>query len=318
MPIARLEKLDLRLLWKHEAYGFTKWLAENLDFISETIDLELSLVEREASAGPFSADILAEDNQGHTVIIENQLEQTDHDHLGKLITYMSNLEAKTAIWITRSPRPEHEKAVHWLNETLPADTAFYLLKVEAFKIGNSDPAPHLTVVAGPSLESKQVGEQKKELAERHLLRMEFWKQLLERARSKTSLFEKISPGTDNWIGASAGKSGLAYNFVIRMQDARVEFYLSRGKAEENKKIFDALQLKKFEVEERFGSMLEWQRLDNKQACRISYLIEGSGLADQDRWPQLQEQLIDAMIRLHKAFNPLVQGINVHEEMQKTY
>ena len=106
-------------------------------FISEAIDMELTLVEREASAGPFSADILAEDNQGHPVIIENQLEQTDHDHLGKLITYMSNLEAKTAIWITRSPRPEHEKAVHWLNETLPADTAFYLLKIEAYKIGDS-------------------------------------------------------------------------------------------------------------------------------------------------------------------------------------
>jgi hypothetical protein len=199
MPIARLEKLELRELWKHEAHGFTKWLTENLDFVSEAIRVDLSLVEREASVGPFSADILAEDNQGHPVIIENQLEQTDHDHLGKLITYMSNLEAKIAIWITSSPRPEHEKAVHWLNETLPADTAFYLLKIEAYKIGTSDPAPLLTIVAGPSLESKQVGGQKKELAERHLMRMEFWTQLLERAKGKINLFDRISPGTNNWI-----------------------------------------------------------------------------------------------------------------------
>lgn len=156
MPIARLEKLELRELWKHEAHGFTKWLTENLYFVSETIHVDLSLVEREASVDPFSADILAEDNQGHPVITENQPEQTDHDHLGKLITYMSNLEAKIAIWITSSPRPEHEKAVHWLNETLPADTDFYLLKIEAYKIDASDPAPLLTVVAGPSLESKQV------------------------------------------------------------------------------------------------------------------------------------------------------------------
>jgi hypothetical protein len=306
MPIARLEKLELRELWKHEAHGFTRWLAENLDFISETIGMTLSLVEREASAGPFAADILAEDSQGHPVIIENQLEQTDHDHLGKLITYMSNLDAKIAIWITKSPRPEHEKAVHWLNETLPADTAFYLLRIEAYRIGNSDPAPLLTVVAGPSLESKQVGGQKKELAERHLLRKEFWAQLLERAKTRIKLFERISPGTDNWIGASAGKSGIAYNFVIRMEDANVELYIDRGKAEENKKIFDALLSKKSEVEERFGNALEWQRLDNRQACRIRYLIEGHGLTDQEYWPKLQEQLIEVMIRLNNALQPAVQ------------
>jgi hypothetical protein len=312
MTIARLEKLDLRVLWKHEAHGFTRWLAENLDFISETIGFDLSLVEREASAGPFSADILAEDSQGHPVVIENQLEQTDHDHLGKLITYMSNLDARTAIWITRSPRPEHEKAVHWLNETLPADTAFYLLKVEAYKIGDSDPAPLLTIVAGPSLESKQVGGQKKELAERHLLRREFWTQLLDAAKSKTRLFDRISPGTDNWVGASAGKSGMAYNFVIRMQDAQVELYIDRGKTEENKRIFDALFSKKAEVEERFGTTLEWQRLDNRQSCRIRFLIEGLGLENREKWPKLQEQLIDAMIRFHKALQPLVQAVIIHE------
>ncbi len=177
MPISRLEKLPLRELWKHEAHGFTKWLVDNLDFVSEATGIELTLVEREAAAGPFSADILAEDAKGNPVIIENQLEQTNHDHLGKIITYMSNLDAKTAIWITSDPRPEHEKAVHWLNETLPADTAFYLLQIQAFRIGDSDPAPHISIVAGPSLESKQVGGQKKELAERHLLRMEFWKGL---------------------------------------------------------------------------------------------------------------------------------------------
>lgn len=308
MPIARLEKIELRELWKHEAHSFTRWLAENLDFVSETISVDLSLVEREASAGPFLADILVEDNEGHLVVIENQLEQTDHDHLGKLITYMSNLDAKIAIWITKSPRPEHEKAVHWLNETLPADTAFYLLKVEAYKIGNSDPAPLLTIVAGPSLESKQVGGQKKELAERHLLRMEFWKQLLDRLRKKTKLFERISPGKDNWIGTSSGKSGIAYNFVILMEAARIELYLDRGNAEENKKIFDALLLKKTEVEESFGLTLEWQRLDNRQSCRICYVINGHGLTDQAYWPVLHEQMVDVMLRFSTAFQPVIQGL----------
>ena len=170
----------------------------------------------------------------------------------------------------------------------------------------------MTIVAGPSLESKQVGGQKKELAERHLLRMEFWKQLLDRTKGKTRLFERISPGKNNWVGTSAGKSGIAYNFVIRMDDAQVELYIDRGQTEENKRIFDALFLKKTEVETKFGSTLEWQRLDNRQACRIRYVIEDLGLADQDSWPKLQEQLIDAMIRFHKALQPVIHGIIGHE------
>ena len=154
MHISRLEAVPLRELWPNEARDFTTWLAENLDWLGESLEMELSLVEQEASAGPFSADILAEDGGGNPVVIENQLERTDHDHLGKLITYLSNLDAKIAVWVTSDPRPEHEQAIHWLNEVVPLDTAFYLVKVEAFRIENSPPAPALTVVAGPSVERR--------------------------------------------------------------------------------------------------------------------------------------------------------------------
>lgn len=309
MPISRLEKLPLRELWKHEAHGFTRWLAENLDFVSETIGINLTLIEREASAGPFSADLLAEDSQGHPVIIENQLEPTDHDHLGKLITYMSNLDAKTAIWITSNPRPEHEKAVHWLNETLPDDTSFFLIQIEAYRIGNSDPAPQLKIIAGPSKESKEVGKQKKELAERHKLRKEFWIQLLELAKNKTKLFERISPSYENWISAGAGKSGLTYAFVIRMEDAQIDLYIGSGKASENKRLFDLLYQKKEKIEAAFGEPLEWQRLDNKQDCRVKYVFHGHGLKDQDNWSALQMRMVDAMIKFHQAFQPEIQSID---------
>jgi len=147
MQISRLEPVSLRELWPNEARDFTTWLAENLDFLSEALGMDLSLVEQEASAGVFSADILAEDGNCNPVVIENQLERTDHDHLGKLITYLSNLDAKTAVWITAEPRPEHEKAVHWLNEVLPVDAAFYLVKVEAYCIDDSSPAPLFSVMA---------------------------------------------------------------------------------------------------------------------------------------------------------------------------
>jgi len=306
--IGRLTRVDLRELWPHEGRDFTTWLSENLDLLGETLGLQLSLVEREASAGPFSADILADDGQGNLVVIENQLEATDHDHLGKLLTYMSNLGAKTAIWVAKEPRIEHEKAVHWLNEMLPADTAIYLLRIEAYRIGDSPAAPLFTVIAGPSSQARQAGEQKKELAERHVLRQEFWRQLLERAKGKTTLHTRISPRIENWISASAGKSGLSYNYVIRMDNARVELYIDRGDAEENKRIFDALWAHKDTIEAVFGSPLDWQRLDDMRASRISYLITIGGLRDRERWPQIQDAMIDAMVRLERAFKPEIQKL----------
>ncbi|MBU0495128.1 MAG: DUF4268 domain-containing protein [Chloroflexi bacterium] len=220
--IGRLEPVPLRELWRHEARDFTSWLVENLDLLGETLGMDLSLVKQEAAAGPFSADILAEDDDGNPAIIENQLERTDHDHLGKLITYLSNLNAKTAVWITSEPRPEHEKAVHWLNEALPVDTAFFLVKIEAYRIGDSPPAPLLTIVAGPSPEARQIGEQKKDLAEHHLLCLEFWRQLLEQANEHTDLHARISPSTKSWIGAGSGKGGVRFNYAIRMNDAQAE------------------------------------------------------------------------------------------------
>jgi hypothetical protein len=299
MSISRLTKVPLRDLWRHEAHGFTKWLADNLDFLSETLGFQVTFDEREVAAGSFSADIRAEDPQGNYVIIENQLERTDHDHLGKLITYMSNLDAKTAIWITSEPRPEHEAAVHWLNETLPADTAFYLIKLDAYRIGDSDPAPHFTVVAGPSPETKQIGEQKKELAERHVQRMEFWRLLIDRMKTELPPYKNLSPGKENWVGTTLGKGGLNYNFVIRMDDARVELYIDLGEMESNKSIYDSLFERKEQIEKAFGNKLEWQRLDDKRACRIYFPIQ-KGLMQVDEWQDTQSKMIEAMKQLHKV------------------
>jgi len=308
MPIGRLEKVPLREIWRNEARDFTTWLAENLDFLGEALGLSLSLVEQEAAAGIFTADVLAEDAGGNRVIIENQLERTDHDHLGKLITYLSNLDAKTAIWISSNPRLEHEAAIHWLNQTLPADVALYLVKLEAYQIGDSPAAPLLTVVAGPSPEAKQIGGQKKEWVQSHVLRLEFWGQLLEQAKKRTSLHARISPSKDNWVGAGAGKTGLAFNYLIRMSDAQVELYIDQGEAEANKRIFDRLFASKEQVEEDFGGPLEWQRMDDRRGCRIRHLLTLGGVADRDRWSEIQEAMIDAMVRLEKALKPQVKRL----------
>lgn len=195
-------------------------------------------------------DLVAEDDASNRVIIENQLEATDHDHLGKLLTYLTNLDAKTAIWITKVPRPEHVKAVAWLNETTPDDVSFYLVRLDAFKIGDSDPAPLFTTIVGPSPEAKGFGQQKKDLAERHVLRLKFWETLLARAKQKGLMLHAArSPTKDSWISAGAGRSGVTFNYVVWMEDeTAVELYIDTGEKEENKKIFDTLASVKETIE----------------------------------------------------------------------
>src|SRR5215207_6380576 len=177
--IGKIQRVPLREVWKHEALDFTTWLRENIDVVSDVVNVPLDEAEREQSAGNFSVDLVARDSSGDPVVIENQLEKSDHDHLGKLLTYLVAFEAKAAIWIVSEPRPEHVSTITWLNESSPA--SFYLVKVEAIRIGDSPPAPLLTKVVGPSEESREVGETKKELAERYTLRRRFWTELLERA-----------------------------------------------------------------------------------------------------------------------------------------
>ena len=271
--IGKIHRVPLRDVWKHESLDFTKWLQDNIDVLNDVLDLSLSSAEREQPAGDFYVDLVAEDEDGNTVVIENQLEKSNHDHLGKLITYLASVGAKTAIWIVAEPRPEHVSAIAWLNECSPA--AFYLLKIEGIKIGDSTPAPLLTQIVGPSEESRKVGETKKELAERYVIRQAFWSKLLERAKERTKLHANISPGQYSWIGTSAGRRGLGFNYAVRQHEASVELYIDRGKDtdEENKTIFDTLVASKDDIEATFGEPLEWQRLESKRACRIRKEIE---------------------------------------------
>jgi hypothetical protein len=298
--IGRIEKVPLREIWKHEAMDFTRWLQDNLDVLSDCLGFSLNNAEREKSAGTFNVDLVAEDDSGNPIIIENQLEKSDHDHLGKIITYLTAIEARTAVWIVAEPRPEHVAAISWLNDSSSA--RFFLLKVEGVRIGASDPAPLLTLIVGPGEESANVGDTKKDIAERYTIRYRFWKELLERAKGKTNLFSAISPGQVSWLGTGAGKSGLAYNFAVRQHDSQVELYIDRGEEneQENKRIFDDLHSKREEIEKAFGGNLNWERLDNRRASRISMRMDVGGYRDEDKYPQIQEAMVDAMCRFENS------------------
>lgn len=306
--IEKISRIALREVWKHEALDFTKWLEENIDVLNGALGLELVNVEREQSAGSFNADLVAEEN-GRVVVIENQLEKSDHDHLGKVLTYLTMMDAKLAIWIVAEPRPEHVKTIAWLNESSSA--SFYLIKVEAIKIGESAPAPLLTLITGPSEEVAQAGKAKKELAERNIARKKYWASLLELSKQKTKLHSNISPGIYNWIGSPAGlPSGLWLNYAIRKHDAQVELYIDQDKetGEGNLRIFNKLYENKDEIENRFGGPLEWEGLEGKRACRIKKTIPIAGWMDEEKWPESQDAMVDAMIKLEKALRPHLKNI----------
>ena len=305
--IGKLDIVPIRQAFRHEALNFSVWLEKNIAALSERIGLELTVIEREKSVGSFNVDLFCEDKDGNTVIVENQLDRSDHDHLGKLLTYMVNLEAKTAIWVATEVRPEHQRVIDWLNEATPADMSFYFVKVEAIRIGDSPFAPLFTPLSQPDEQTREIGVQKKELAERHVLRHEFWTQLLQQSKGLTRLTENRSPTRDHWLTVATGKSGINYNYLILKDGAGLDLYIDVGNQERNKAIFDALFIDRVAVEQEFGDTLEWLRLDDKRASRIVKVYKGfGGLHEPDKWETLQGKLIDAMIRFDKAFRIRIQ------------
>lgn len=307
--IGRLERVPLREVWAHEALDFTQWLELNIDVLNEALNLEIVNVDREQSAGKFSIDLVAEDIQGRQLIIENQLERSDHDHLGKLITYLTAMGAKGAIWIVKDPRPEHLAAVQWLNQAL--DTDFYMVKVEAVKILDSAPAPLFTLIVGPSREAKEVGQTRKDVAERYAMRNRWWTQLIERSAERTRLHAHITPGDYSWIGVSAGYPGMNYNYTVTQNGRTAELYIDRGRGadEENRALFDELFGQKETIESVFGGPLSWEALEGKRACRVrAGLSDGGYRLSEELWEPLHSSQIDAMIRLERALKPHIRGL----------
>ncbi len=306
MPISKITRVPLRTVWRHEAHDFTRWLEDNTDVLNEVLDFNLVSAEREKPAGDFNVDLVGEDEDGRTVVIENQLEKSDHGHLGQVLTYLAALDAKAAVWIVARPRAEHIKAITWLNEA--TSTPFYLVQVEAIRIGDSPPAPLLTRIVGPSVEARAAGAAKQNLSERHETRHRFWTQLLELAKGKSKLHARISPGPYNWVGASSGIRGLNWNYAVRQHETQVELYIDRGDADENATLFERLLADRESMEEAFGAELEWQRLEGKRACRIRHRLALGGWRDEEQWPQVVDASVAAMISLERALRRSVRSL----------
>ncbi len=308
--IERINRVDLRKVWKHEAHDFTVWLEDNIDVLTEVVGFTISEVEREQSTGNFNVDLLGKDESGDTVIVENQLEKSDHDHLGKVITYLTSFDAAKAIWIVKEPRPEHVTAISKLNESY-AGCDFWLLKIEAIKIGESRPAPLITKIVGPSEEARKVGQIKKEDAERFKLRLAFWTQFLELAKGKLPLFNTISATKDIWIGKNVNR-GFAYTFWLTKDSLRAELRIDFGKEQDayNLDVFKQLESNKDAIQSAYGTNeLEWNEAEGYRVCIIREVFKSGGYRNpSEEWEKIALEAIDGMSRLEKATMPFVKRI----------
>lgn len=300
MDIERAHRRPPEQIWDDEL-EFTQWLDENIDVLNDAIGTSFKVLEREKRTPTgFSIDLVVEDEDDRTEgVIECQLGQSDHDHLGKLLTYLTAFESDLAVWIVRTPRYEHEKAVDWFNEN--SDKAFYIVSVEGVEVSDSI-APLFTPVAVPSPIAREIGEEKREPSERDLQQERFWEGLLEKSNDRFPLFGSISPKQQAWVGKGAGISGVAYNYYLANNWGRVELYIDMKSKEENFEIFDSLHENMESIEETFGGSLTWERLGDKRACRIKKRVSEHGLTDEEHWDETQEKMVDAMNRLYLALD----------------
>lgn len=313
MNVSKLTKVKIKDIWKTEDRDFTPWLVENISRLNEDIGFNIQDPQRENRLENFIVDIVAEDDEGK-VIIENQYNKSDHDHLGKLLTYLSNVpNTKKAIWIVEEARADHINTVNWLNENTET-CSFYLVKIEVFKIQDSPPAANFDLLAGPSETTSIKQKINIEDSHRGKTRYQFWSLFLERAKNKTDMFSNISPRVYSWIGTSTGLRGVGYNCSVTKHAAQAEIYIDRGKDahEENTDIFNALHQKKDQIEKEFGSKLIWEPIPDSRSCRIKKVTEAGGWKDEEKWEESHDHLIDFCMRMKKAFEPVI------NEIQKKY
>ena len=281
-------------MWENEAADFTPWLGENLAALGEALGLDLELQAQEAPVGGFSLDVLAhEPNTNRPVIIENQLETTDHDHLGKLITYASGYDANVVVWITREFKDEHRQALDWLNQRSSEDTEFFGVAVEVWKIDNSRPAPHFRVVSAPNdwhksnVKIRSRGEPSPQ-QERYRA---FFQTLIDTLRENHSFTGARKAQPMSWYSFSAGHAQrVRYGANFHRGGVRVEVYIDNGDQVWNKEIFDQLSDRREAIQSAIKGDFEWNwdRLDDRRASRISVERQGSIGDDQKTLDDIHE------------------------------
>lgn len=282
--LGKIKKItDLRTIWPHEARDFSKWLSqeEGLALLGDAVGLDIVLEERESSVGNFNVDIFAsEDGTGRKIIIENQLEETNHDHLGKVITYASGKNADVIIWIVKKARDEHRRAVEWLNQHTDENIGLFLVEIELWQIGDSLPAPKLNVVERPNDWAKTM-KVTEGLTELKKLQLEYWKAFIDYSETNPAfkkVFTNRKPNPQHWYNLSVGNSSFYISLTVNSQKKRIgaELYFP-----DDKPLYEHFRERQKEIESELNSVVDW-RVASK-ACRILALTDGDINKGEDEW-----------------------------------
>jgi hypothetical protein len=305
MPdLGNLRRVELRQAWENEALHFTPWLAENLSLLGQAIGIELELLEREAEVGDFSVDILASDvARGRKVIIENQLEATDHGHLGQLLTYAAGTGAGVVVWICSAFREEHRQAIDWLNKGFSAGTDFFGVVLELLAVDESRPAVHFRVVASPndwSRRSSSAAAAAEELSPKRAAYQAFFQTLIDRLRAERFTNARVAQ-PNNWCSFASGTRGITYGVVFTGSGTlRAEVYIDAGDRETNLRVLTALKADAAAITAELAETLQWDELEGRRACRIGCETPADPL-DADKREHHLAWAIDHMRKFKRVF-----------------
>ncbi|WP_027066152.1 DUF4268 domain-containing protein [Maribacter sp. Hel_I_7] len=303
--LGKLNKVNLREYWAHEALDFTQWLAkeENIQLLSDEIGVSLVNVRPEEAIGRYNVDLVATDEDSERkVIIENQLEYTDHKHLGQIITYASGYNASMIIWIVKEVREEHQKAMEWLNNNTSADLSFFLIRMELWQIGDSPFAPKFHIIVEPNDWAKALQESTtatKELTDTKLSQLDFWKQFMDYAKSNNTILRiGRKARAQHWYNISFGTSDAHIALTISTRDNVIasSIYISRSP-----ELFDKFKLNKEAIEEGLGFSLEWQELEGRLASRIT-VGRNADLKNEEEWETYFSWLLEKAEKMAKEFS----------------
>jgi len=270
--LGTVQQVNPKKVWPSEERDFTPWLADHIELLSEALGLELEVQQTERKVGAYELDIEAQ-IVGTTskVVIENQLGATDHGHMGQLLAYAAGLGANVAVWVSPNPRDEHVSVIEWLNRVTVPDVAYFLVKLEVIRIGDSQPAPVFSVVAGPSSFQRSIRSDDED-APRHAFRRDFWKRLYAYLADRGMREAKgREPTKESWVTFGVGLTGVALNVSMTSSSRiRVEIYFSHADRAVNKRRFDVAIASREAFESQLpGEQVSWERLDDKTASRIA-------------------------------------------------
>ncbi|WP_305457654.1 DUF4268 domain-containing protein [Photobacterium leiognathi] len=310
--LGKITTVNVRTIWKHEAQDFTPWLYNHIQELSDALGIDLEVEDIEVPVGPYYADILAKDTgTGKYVVIENQLEKTDHDHLGKCLTYASVLDASTVIWIASNFTDEHKKALDWLNDHTSDELAFYGIKLELLKINESLPAANFNIISQPNDVVKQVTKRKdnSELSETRMTQLKFW-EAFKQSLQKTGKITKLqTPRPQYWFDISLGKSGIHLSNTFNTNENVIGLRIYIG-SKEVPKWLPYFEQHKTEIEKELEECLEWSPNSNAKD-KVITLTKSFDLTDETKWQEPIQWLTNNTIRFHKVFGKLIRDGRLH-------